>query len=179
MALSVLAILGVAAAMVLALVLARPARRRNTGGIRRRLARPRLKPLSNIEREQLISQWTVIKAQFVDAPAVATTRADELLGRLATARGLPSASYEHRLRALSALFPAEASGARRLHTASERAATGDADVESMRRAMIAGRRAFEALVMAGPHNHGPDAATHRTIVLARRVPPQRSAPLLP
>ncbi|MFD4584613.1 hypothetical protein ACFWOY_08475 [Streptomyces sp. NPDC058423] len=179
MSIGALAILGVAAAMILALVMARPVRRTHPGRFRRRPFRPRLKPMSRSEAEQYLAQWAVISGQFVESPGEATTRADELLSTVATARGLPDASPELRTRALAALFPAHADAARRLRTASEQAAAGTADVESLRQAMLAGRSLLAELVAAAPHVPDVAPVSQRRAVPGRRVPPQRSATLHP
>ncbi|MDI9884471.1 hypothetical protein QMZ92_08670 [Streptomyces sp. HNM0645] len=178
MSISALAILGVAAVMILALAMARPVRRAHPGRFRRRLVAPRLKPMSRSEAEQYLAQWAEISGQFVESPGGATIRAHELLETVATARGLPTASHELRTRALGALFPGHAEAADRLRAASGQAAAGNADVESLRQAMLAGRALLTELLAAAPRV--PDiASVPQRRFPARRVPPQRSATLHP
>ncbi|MEU4131323.1 hypothetical protein [Streptomyces wuyuanensis] len=180
MSISALAILGVAAAMILALVMARPVRRTHPGRFRRRLARPRLNPMSRSEAEQYLAQWAVVSGRFVESPGEATASARDLLDTVATARGLPTASPEVRAHALKELFPGHAEAAPALRAAAERAAAGNADVESLRQAMLAGRALLGELVAAAPRV--PDVAPvsqRKAAVPGRRVPPQRSATLHP
>ncbi|MEV1052080.1 hypothetical protein [Streptomyces sp. NPDC049887] len=178
MSISAPAILGVAALMILALVMARPVRRAHPGRFRRRVSTPRLEPMSRSEAEQYLAQWAVISGRFVESPGEATIRAHELLDTVATVRGLPTASHELRTRALRTLFPGHAEAAGRLRAASGRAAAGNADVESLRQAMLAGRALLTELLAAAPRV--PDVApVPQRRVPARRVPPQRSATLHP
>ncbi|AWI31697.1 hypothetical protein DDW44_25130 [Streptomyces tirandamycinicus] len=179
MSIGALAILGVAAVMILALVMARPVRRTHPGRFRHREGRPRLRPMSRTEADQYLAQWSVLSGQFVDSPGEATTRAQELLDTVATARGLPSASPELRTRALSELFPDHADAARRLRDASEQAAAGSGDAETMRQAMLAGRALLAELVAAAPRVPDVAPVSQRKAVPGRRVPPQRSATLHP
>ncbi|MEV0965222.1 MULTISPECIES: hypothetical protein [unclassified Streptomyces] len=179
MSIGALAILGVAAVMILALVMARPVRRTPPGRFRPGLGRPRLRPMSRSEADQYLARWSVISEQFVESPGEATTRARQLLDTVATARGLPTAPEELRTRALDTLFPGHAEAARRLREASEQAAAGNGDMETMRRAMLAGRALLAELVAAAPRVPDVAPVSRRRTVPGRRVPPPRSATLHP
>ncbi|MFE3329412.1 hypothetical protein [Streptomyces sp. NPDC059176] len=178
MSTSALAILGVAAAMILALLLARPVRRSGrSGGFRLRVGRPKLTPIGDSAREQYVAQWTGIQERFVDDPGAATVNANRLLHRLAVERGLPAESPGRRLRRLSVLFPRQARGARLLHRVSRQPAQ-DRDMESMRQALIAGRELFEALLTSGlPGDETSASPSGRTVSHHGGVPQQRATRL--
>lgn len=177
MSTSALAILGVAAAMILALVLARPVRRTGGSGLRARAGRRRLTHVSESVREQYAAQWTGIQEQFVDDPGAATVKADELLHRLAVDRGFPARSLGRRFRSLSVLFPRQAKGARLLHRVARQRAE-DRDMESMRQALIAGRALFEALLTSDlPGPAASAAPSGHTVSHHGGVPQQRATRL--
>ncbi|GFH37527.1 hypothetical protein [Streptomyces pacificus] len=181
MSIGALAILGVAAVVILALVMARPVRRTPPGRLRPESGPPRLRPMSSSEAGQYLAQWSVIAEQFVESPGEATARACQLLDTVATARGLPTTPQELQTRTLGALFPGHAEAARRLRHACELAAAGHGDVETMRQAMLAGRALLAELVAAPPRvpDMAPVAVAQRKALPGRRVPPQRSATLHP
>ncbi|OEJ40045.1 hypothetical protein AR457_16975 [Streptomyces agglomeratus] len=197
-------LLGVVAAIITALLLARPVAQAAPGDLRRRFGPEfdetaarhggdagaaehelgerlrrygglRVKSLSLEAREQYAAQWAGLQEQFVDAPGPAVARANQLLSSLARDRGFPAESVQRQYEALSVHCPHEAGARRLLHEAAERAAAGDTDTEAMRRALIAGRALFAELVRTRPHDEG--ARVIRALRLTRRprLPAQRVA----
>ncbi|MEV8308198.1 hypothetical protein AB0P36_12725 [Streptomyces flavidovirens] len=165
MSTGVVALLGVVAAIITALLLARPVAQAGPGDLRRgsgpesdetaaRHGGPRVRSLTLEAREQYAAQWAGIQEQFVDAPGPAVVRADQLLGDLARDRGFPAESLQRQYEALAAHCPREAGARRLLHAAAERAVAGEADTETMRQALLAGRALFAELIRTRPHDEG-------------------------
>ncbi|MEU2156206.1 hypothetical protein ABZ532_14515 [Streptomyces sp. NPDC019396] len=161
MSVSALAILGVAVVLTVALVLARPVRWNDTSRPQRRFGRLRMKPLSDAERDQYVALWAGLQERFVDSPAAAVTKAAELLDQLTVARGFPAGPREERFRTVAAVFPERAQGALRLHQACAEAASGQADAESLRQALVGGRALFEELVAVTAQDRALAAAARR------------------
>ncbi|MGP4001202.1 hypothetical protein [Streptomyces sp. 8N706] len=176
-------ILAVAAAVIVALVLARPVLQSSGNGLRRRfgpeydraVARHdgdtkaahkelserlrrhgdlRLHPLSGESREQYVAQWAGVQEQFVDSPATAVAEADQLLGRLVRDRGYPADAYDEQTDALSVHHAHHVGGYRQLHLVARRAREGEAHTEQLREALIGARALFEELVKAHPRDDG-------------------------
>ncbi len=60
-----------------------------------RLASFRLRPLSEEDQAQFRSAWRRTRVQFVDDPARAIVEADQLIGAIMYARGVPAWTLEH------------------------------------------------------------------------------------
>src|SRR5438045_1844126 len=54
-----------------------------------RVAQYGLRPLSPEDRQRFEGEWREVQTRFVDDPKAAATQADDLLGRVMTARGYP------------------------------------------------------------------------------------------
>lgn len=112
------------------------------------------RPLSSAARERYAAQWAGIQERFVDSPQEAVAEADALLARLTADRGFPDGgSFEERLAALSVHHARHVDGYRGMHEAvGTRGGT-----EEKRRAMVAARGLFDALVA----QHPADSGRHR------------------
>ncbi|WP_432096353.1 hypothetical protein [Streptomyces sp. bgisy100] len=149
-------ILAVAAAVIVALLLAKPVLQSGGSGLRRRfgpeydraVARHdgdtkaahkelserlrrhgdlRVQPLAEAAREQYVARWAGIQEQFVDSPAAAVTEADRLLGRLVRDRGFPADAYDEQVDALSVHHAEQVGGYRRIHAAARGVTDGRAE----------------------------------------------------
>lgn len=140
----------------------------------RRFGNLRLLSLTATAREQYAAQWADLQGQFVDCPGAAVAKANRLLGQLAVARGYPADSHTRQVEALSVHHPRRVDGIRQLHAAAQQAAaaTGDADPEKMRQAMVAGRLLFEELLTTQPREGRASKARARRL---QNVPVQRTA----
>jgi hypothetical protein len=143
----------------------------------RRFGNLRIRGLTPQVREQYAAQWAGLQERFVDCPAVAVAKANQLLCELAVAVGFPAESHARQLEALSVHHPYRVDGSRQLHLAAHTYSTaaGAAEVEEMRRAMVAGRLLFEELLRAQP-GEGADKAgvRQRSPRRFRGVPAQRT-----
>jgi hypothetical protein len=120
-------------------------RMRRYGGIEPR-------PLGAQAAERYAARWSALQARFVDEPGAAVADADRLIGRLAAERGLPGAESPGHFEALSVHHPHQVHGYRQAHALAEHAgAGGRRATEDLRRALVASRGLFDALM------HGADA----------------------
>ena len=53
-----------------------------------------LRPLAHEERDQFVTRWQAVQAQFVDDPSGATNEADDLVGQVMATRGYPVGDFE-------------------------------------------------------------------------------------
>lgn len=137
----------------------------------RRFGNLRLLSLTTPAREQYAAQWADLQGQFVDSPGAAVAKANRLLWQLAVARGYPADSHARQVEALSVHHPRRVDGIRQLHMAAEQAATGEAEPERMRQAMVAGRSLFEELLTTEPREECASKARTRRL---QNVPVQRT-----
>ena len=96
-------------------------------------------------KDQFVETWTRVQAQFVDDPAYAVTRADDLLGEVMAARGYPVKVFDQRAEDLSVDRPRVVQNYRTAHEIALRHADGHAGTEDLRKAMIHYRELFEEL----------------------------------
>jgi hypothetical protein len=149
---------------------------RELGARLRRFGRLRMQGLTVLAREQYAAQWAGLQEQFVDCPGAAVAKANRLLSRLAAERGYPAESHALQMEALSVHHPHRVDGSRQLHRAAQTAATGEAEAEEMRQAMVAGRLLFEELLRTQPRDEGASKALPRQPISrrTRSVPAQRT-----
>jgi hypothetical protein len=113
-----------------------------------------IRPLGHDEIKRFSDRWVDVQSQFVDDPAAAIRRADELLTEVMQARGYPVADFEQRAADLSVDHAALVSNYRVAHEVAAGHARGEAGTEDLRRAMIHYRALFEDLL-------GPPEASRR------------------
>ncbi|MGE3272023.1 MAG: hypothetical protein AB7P40_24935 [Chloroflexota bacterium] len=105
-----------------------------------------IRPLAREERDQFVTRWQSVQAQFVDDPSGATEEADELLGRVMATRGYPVGDFEQRAADISVNHPRVVEHYRAGHALALRNARGDADTEDLRQAFVHFRALFEDLL---------------------------------
>ncbi|MER5971337.1 hypothetical protein ABT112_16630 [Streptomyces sp. NPDC002055] len=182
-------ILAVAAAVIVALLLAKPVLQSGGSGLRRRfgpeydraVARHdgdtkaahkelserlrrhgdlRVQPLAETAREQYVARWAGIQEQFVDSPAAAVTEADRLLGRLVRDRGFPADAYDEQVDALSVHHAEQVGGYRRIHAAARRVTDGR--TETAGRTETGSRKGSESRTETGSWTTGSESRTTET-----------------
>lgn len=112
-----------------------------------RRERLQLRPVDPEQRRTFLARWEDLQASFVDGPASALRGADVLIDDLARARGYPDASGDQRLDDLAFDHSDEVAAHRE-------ARRDDGDEEASRRAMLASRALFEALLGTEPRDAG-------------------------
>ncbi len=112
----------------------------------KRVKRYTIKPLAADMREHFVETWTRVQAKFVDDPAYAVTRADDLLGEVMSARGYPVKDFDQQAEDLSVDHPKVVQNYRTAHDIALRHGQGSASTEDLRKAMIHYRALFEEIV---------------------------------
>jgi hypothetical protein len=117
---------------------------------KRRHASLDLHPLPEAARKQYASAWADIQARFIDAPGDAVGDAQELVTRLVSERGYPTADHDEELATLSvehARTLGHYRDARDIHQRNER---GEATTEQLRQAVVHYRALFADLLGEDP-----------------------------
>jgi hypothetical protein len=118
-----------------------------------------LKELSPESRQRYRTAWEEVQIQFVDNPSEAVGTADELVTRLITERGYPTAEYDERLADLSVEHSNTLEHYRQAHEISERSAAGAAGTEDLRLALVHYRALFAELLGTDPVSTTPGTTT--------------------
>jgi hypothetical protein len=105
-----------------------------------------IRPLEREERTRFAERWKAVQAQFVDDPAAATDDADELVGEVMATRGYPVGDFEQRAADVSVHYPRVVEHYRAGHEIALRNASGNADTEQLRQALVHFRALFEDLL---------------------------------
>ena len=113
----------------------------------------RIRDLSQREREQFAHAWREQQARFVEDPRLAVMEADQLVTRVMTTRGYPTADYETQAAYASVDHSHVIGDYREAHAIAERSRNGQASTEDLRKAMISYRRLFEDLVGSAVLSH--------------------------
>jgi hypothetical protein len=108
-----------------------------------------IQPLSEASRARYVGEWQTIKAEFVDEPRRAVTRADSLLQRVMAERGYPVEKFDQRAADLSVDHPKVVENYREGHRLATRSQENGSDTEDLRQAMRHYRALFEELVETG------------------------------
>jgi hypothetical protein len=111
-----------------------------------RVDRLNIRALDREERDQFAERWRSTQAQFVDDPAGATDEADRLVGEVMSARGYPVGDFEQRAADVSVKHPRVVEHYRAAHEIALRNASGNADTEQLRQALVHFRALFEDLL---------------------------------
>ena len=105
-----------------------------------------IRPLSRTDQVAFSKEWTAVQQQFVDDPARAVLRADQLVSQAMEARGYPVASFEQRAEIVSVDHPTVVQNYRTAHEISLRQEKGRASTEDLRKAMVHYRSLFDELL---------------------------------
>ena len=118
-----------------------------------------IRPLTPNEHDAFVAEWRQVQADFVDDPADAIGRTDDLLGRVMSTRGYSVSDYERATADLSVDHPIVVQHYRRAHDIAVRQERGEASTEDLRKAMIHYRELFDELVEEQPPEAARDPAT--------------------
>jgi hypothetical protein len=105
-----------------------------------------IRPLSGTDQATFAKEWIAVQQQFVDDPARAVLRADQLVSQVMEARGYPVASFEQRAEIISVDHPTVVQNYRTAHEISLRHEKGRASTEDLRKAMVHYRSLFDELL---------------------------------
>ena len=118
-----------------------------------------IRPLTAEERDAFTSEWTEVKAVFVDSPAEATLHADRLLAKMMQTRGYPMADFDRRYEDLTVNHGDVARHYREGHELATRQNHGDGATEDRRQAMKHYEALFDHMVRDAD---APATSTHTT-----------------
>jgi hypothetical protein len=129
-----------------------------------------IQPLSERDRQMFIARWNEIQSDFVEQPATAADRADELILEVMRARGYPVEGFEARAELLAADYPQVIENYREAHgLRTRKGQTGaDPDTEELRTALVRYHALFDRLLETGAGDDpgyadlGPDRDADRT-----------------
>jgi len=116
----------------------------------RRMEHIHIRTLSRDDQQNFIESWQIVQRDFVDDPASAIHRADDLVCDVMRARGYPMSDFEHRAEDLSVDHPHVVQNFRSAHAIAERQEHGEATTEDLRQAMVHYRDLFDDLLEAHP-----------------------------
>ncbi|MCX5152152.1 MULTISPECIES: hypothetical protein [unclassified Streptomyces] len=105
-----------------------------------------IKELPADRQRQYTEDWSGLQEHFVDRPADAVDKADDLVSRLMTERGYPTEGYRGAVRDLSVEHSRTLEHYRAAHDVRARSAKGQATTEELRGAMVHYRALFEELL---------------------------------
>jgi len=139
----------------------------------KRVAEFEIRPLSQSQRDRFASTWRDVQAQFVDEPAVAISRADDLIAEVMATRGYPVADFEQRVADVSVDHGNVVEHYRAAHDIAIGDNAATRDTEELRQAMVHYRALFDDLleVEPGAGNGATRVARPRNQTVARRTSP--------
>jgi hypothetical protein len=105
-----------------------------------------IRPLPQAARARYVERWQVVQAEFVDDPAAAVARADDLIQSVMAERGYPVEDFEQRAADVSVDHPHVVENYRNGHRLAQASADGQGSTEDLRQAMRHYRALFEELV---------------------------------
>ena len=114
-------------------------------------------PVSGQDAARYRQEWADIQHRFVDQPAEAVERADQLVARIMRDSGYPVDDFEHQVDVISVDHPEVAQHYREAHAVAVAQAAGAADTEQLRQAVTSYRRLVDALLRDS--GDGPKADT--------------------
>ena len=107
-------------------------------------------PLSAIERERYLADWSRVQSKFVDEPGQAIVDADHLIMEVMHLRAYPVSDFEQRAADVSVSYPELVSNYRAARVIALKNQEHQADTEELRQALIYYRSLFEELLEIEP-----------------------------
>jgi len=127
----------------------------------RRHERLDIRPLDPDRAREYQADWEGAQTRFVDDPAGAIGDADALIEALMSERGYPVGDFDKKLADLSVEHADVLQHYRAAHEIATTAVRGDADTESLRRAMVHYRALFAALLDEGVQSQDEEHTARR------------------
>jgi hypothetical protein len=123
-----------------------------------RVAQLNITPLASADAARFNQAWNRVQGRFVDNPKGAVAEADKLVREVMTKRGYPMGDFERRASDISVDHPAVVASYRAAQVIAARDASGEADTEELRKAVVHYRTLFSELLEV---NEAPLAETPR------------------
>lgn len=106
----------------------------------------KIRPLTAVEHDRYLLEWTAVQSKFVDEPGQAIVDADRLIMEVMQLRAYPVSDFEQRAADISVKYPALVSNYRAARVIALQNESHQADTEQLRQAMIYYRSLFEELL---------------------------------
>lgn len=129
-----------------------------------RVARLTIVPLTAADAARFSQAWNALQSRFVDNPKGVVAQADQLVRELMEKRGYPMGDFDHRAADISVDHPGVVSNYRAAQVIAARDASGEADTEELRRAVVHYRTLFDELLGIAPEKVTTLPATRRVAV---------------
>jgi hypothetical protein len=111
-----------------------------------RVARLKIVPLTPADTLRFSQIWSTLQGRFIDNPKGVVVEADQLVRELMEKRGYPMGDFERRAADISVDYPGVVSNYRAAQIIATREASGEADTEELRKAVIHYRTLFDELL---------------------------------
>lgn len=105
-----------------------------------------IRPLGQEAQTRYADEWSQVQARFVDEPGPAVDEADALVARVMRERGYPVEDFESRKDMAAVDHPDVVEHYREAHRIHSANASGQADTEELRSALVHYRALFEVLL---------------------------------
>jgi hypothetical protein len=115
-----------------------------------RVARLKIVALSPADALRFSQAWNTLQGRFIDNPKGVVVEADHLVRELMEKRGYPMGDFERRAADISVDYPGVVSNYRAAQAIATRDASGEADTEELRKAVVLYRTLFDELLEAKP-----------------------------
>ncbi len=115
-----------------------------------RVARLTIVPLSPADAVRFSQAWNALQGRFIDNPKGVVVQADQLVRELMEKRGYPMGDFERRAADISVDHPDVVANYRAAQVIAARDASGEADTEELRKAVVHYRTLFDELLGVAP-----------------------------
>jgi hypothetical protein len=115
-----------------------------------RVARLKIVSLTAADAARFSQAWSTLQSRFIDSPKGVVVEADQLVRELMEKRGYPMGDFERRAADISVDHPGVVSNYRAAQVIATRDASGEADTEELRKAVIHYRTLFDELLETKP-----------------------------
>jgi hypothetical protein len=115
-----------------------------------RVARLKIVSLTAADAARFSQAWSTLQGRFIDSPKGVVVEADQLVRELMEKRGYPMGDFERRAADISVDHPGVVSNYRAAQVIATRDASGEADTEELRKAVIHYRTLFDELLETKP-----------------------------
>jgi hypothetical protein len=113
-----------------------------------RVAGMKIVSLSPTDAARFSQAWATLQSRFIDNPKGVVVEADQLVRELMERRGYPMGDFERRAADISVDYPGVVSNYRAAQVIATRDASGEADTEELRKAVVHYRTLFDELLEA-------------------------------
>lgn len=130
----------------------------------KRVAGFKIVPLTPADAFRFSQAWNGLQGRFIDSPKGVVVEADHLVRELMAKRGYPMADFERMAADISVDHPTVVATYRAAQAIAARDASGEANTEELRQAVIHYRTLFDELLGVAPDNVATLPAARRVAV---------------